>query len=336
MPAPMIEARWATYIADDLRRSGHALDAPLREVGLARTDVASPDGRILYASYMGLIERAALLLGDPGYGLKLGMSHGVRDSGLVGFIALNSPTLGDALANVERYIDVTNEGLDVVFESLGSGGVLRFREVDARTRGLRHHAEQASALLVKGAREMTDRRATPLCVEFVHGRPDAPIDYEGLLGCPVRFEAAWDAVVFSEEALRLPVVGADNKLLRVLEAACRRIVGRRPRKDDLVHSVREYVVKRLKNGAPPFDDVARDFNMSSKTLERRLAEHQASYRELVDDIRCDLAKHLLANTDVRLHQIACALGYSEPGPLVRAFKRWTDETPMQYRRKHRS
>ena len=65
--------------------------------------------------------------------------------------------------------------------------------------------------------------------------------------------------------------------------------------------------------------------MSSKTLERRLAEREASYRELVDDIRCDLAKHLLANTDVRLHQIAYALGYSEPGPLVRAFKRWTDE-----------
>ncbi len=55
----------------------------------------------------------------------------MRDSGLVGFIALNSPTLGDALANVERYISVTNEGLDVVFESLGSGGALRFREVDA-------------------------------------------------------------------------------------------------------------------------------------------------------------------------------------------------------------
>ena len=141
--------------------------------------------------------------------------------------------------------------------------------------------------------------------------------------------------MFSEETLKLPVVGADNKLLRVLEAACRRIVGRRPRKDDLVHSVREYVVKRLKKGAPPFDDVARDFNMSSKTLERRLAEREASYRELVDDIRCDLAKHLLANTDVRLHQIAYALGYSEPGPLVRAFKRWTDGTPMQYRRKHR-
>ena len=336
MQVLMIEARWATYIADDLRRARQGLDGPLKEVGLSRADVASPDGRIPYAAYMGLIERAALLLGEPGYGLKLGASRGVRDSGLVGFIALNSTTLGDALANVERYISVTNEGLDVVFELLGSGGgVLRFREAAAPLRGLRHHAEQASALLVRGAREMTKQSARPLCVEFTHGRPTAPVDYEGILGCPVRFGAEWDAVVFSEETLQLPVVNADNKLLRVLEAACRRIVGRRPRKDDLVHSVREYVVERLAKGAPPFDDVASHFNMSSKTLERRLGECKASYRELVDGIRCDLAKHYLANTDVRLHQIAYALGYSEPGPLVRAFKRWTDGTPMQYRRKHR-
>ncbi|TAJ30953.1 MAG: AraC family transcriptional regulator [Reyranella sp.] len=335
MPVLMIEARWATYIAADLRRAGHALDGPLKEVGLSRTDIASPDGRISYASYMGLIERAALLLGEPGYGLKLGSSHDVRDSGLVGFIALNSPTLGDALANVERYISVTNEGLDVVFESLGSGGgVLRFREADTPLRGLRHHAEQSVALLVKGAHEMTRRRANPIRVEFTHARPNARIDYRGILGCPVRFQAEWDSVIYSQESLRLPVMGADNKLLQILEAACRRIIGRRPSKEDLVHSVREYVVARLAKGAPSFDDLARHFSMSSKTLERRLGERNARYRELVDRIRSDLAKHYLANTDLRLHQIAFALGYSEPAPLVRAFKRWTDVTPMQYRQKH--
>ena len=67
--------------------------------------------------------------------------------------------------------------------------------------------------------------------------------------------------------------------------------------------------------------------MSSKTLERRLSERKASYREIVDGIRCDLAKHYLADTELRLHQIAYALGYSEPGALVRAFKRWTNSRP---------
>jgi AraC-like DNA-binding protein len=335
MRVQMIEARWATYIADDLRRAGHALDGPLREVGLARADITSPDGRISYTAFMRLIERAALLLAEPAYGLKLGTSHDVRDNGLLGFIAANSPTLGDALANVERYISVTNEGTDAVLELAGPVSALRFRDANPTLRELRQNSERVSALFVKGARELTRAKATPVRVEFIHGRSNESIDYEGILGCPVRFQAEWDAVIFSEETLRLPVIGADNRLLRTLEAACRRIIGPQPRKEDLVHSVRKYVVERLAKGAPAFDDVARHFNMSAKTLERRLGERNVSYRELVDGTRCDLAKHYLANTDLRLHQIAYALGYSEPGPLVRAFKRWTDETPIQHRHKHR-
>jgi AraC-like DNA-binding protein len=223
-----------------------------------------------------------------------------------------------------------------VFETLGSGGgTLRFREADAPMRRLRHHAEQAVGLLVKGARELTQRRAIPLCVEFTHAQPNEPVDYTAIVGCPVRFQAEWHAVIFSKETLRLPVVGADNRLLRTLQGACRRIVGPQPRKEDLVHSIRQFVVDRLSKGAPGLDEVAGHFNMSSKTLERRLADHDARYRELVDGVRCELAKHYLARTDLRLHQIAYALGYAEPAPLARAFKRWTALTPMQYRHKHR-
>jgi hypothetical protein len=173
-----------------MRSAGQGIDSLLKDVGLSRTDVANPERRIPYLAYMAFIERAALVLEEPGYGLKLGASREVRDSGLVGFIALNSPTLGDALANVERNINVTNEGIDVVFDSLGSGGgVLRFREVVPPMPGRRHHAEQAMGLLVKGASELTQGRATPVYVEFTHSRPGAPIDYELILGCAVRFQA---------------------------------------------------------------------------------------------------------------------------------------------------
>ena len=335
MRVQMIEARWATYIADDLRRLGHALDGPLRETGLARADLASPETRIPYAAFMALIERAALLLVEPAYGLKLGASHDVRDNGLLGFIALNSPTLRDALVNVQRYLRVTNEGSDAVIEAAGPVSALRFRDADPALRGLRHNSERVAAQFVKGARELTRAKATPVRVEFIHSRPNERIDYEGILGCPIRFQAEWDAILYSEETLGLPVVGADNRLLATLEAACRKIIGPRPPKDDIVHAVREYVVHRLAKGAVPLGDVARHFRMSNKTLERRLGERDTSYRDLVDAVRCDLAKHYLADTDMRLPQIAYLLGYSEPGPLVRAFRRWTDITPMQFRQQHR-
>ena len=291
----MIEARWAIHIANDLRRAGHALDGVLKEVGLKRADLTDPENRITYAAYVGLIERAAMLLADPAYGLKLGASHDVRDNGLIGFLALNSPTLNDALANVERYVAVTNEGIDAVFEREGQGSALRFRETDAALRGLRHNSEQVAATVVTGARgAYTQEGEACRCVS------------SSCTGGPTQISttnassAARSGSMPSGTASSMPrkpcacpaLVGADNKLLRVLEVACRKIIGRPPRRQDLVHSVREYVVQRLAKGPVPFDDVASHSNMSSKTLERRLGERGARYRELVDDVRCDLFTHL--------------------------------------------
>ena len=142
--------------------------------------------------------------------------------------------------------------------------------------------------------------------------------------------------MYSNETLSLPVIGADNRLLRVLESACRKIVGPTPRRKHIVHLAREHLVQNLAKGAASFGDIAQHLGMSSKTLERRLSQHGASYRELLDGIRSDLAKHYLENTDLRLQQIAYLLGYSESAPLARAFKRWTGSTPIQYRNKARA
>jgi AraC-like DNA-binding protein len=326
-----IEARWAMPIVEDIRRAGCTTNDLLKQVGLKQADLTDPESRIPYAAYVGLMERAAVLVARADYGLKLGASHDVRDNGLIGFIALNSPTLKDALANIERYVGVTNEGTDAGLEVDGQGLALRFREVDASLRGLRHNSERGAAQIVKGAQEITGRKAVPVCVEFMHRRPNATIDYEGVLGCRVVFGAQWDAVVYSHETLSLPVIGADNRLLQVLESACRKIIGPAPHKKDIVHLVREHLVQHLAKGAASFADVARHFGMSSKTLERRLIHSGTTYRELVSGIRLDLAKHYLGSTDLRVQQIAYLLGYSEPAPLVRAFRRWTGSTPIKYR-----
>ena len=56
--------------------------------------------------------------------------------------------------------------------------------------------------------------------------------------------------------MRLPVIGADSKLFKVLEQACQKILGPTPKKQDIVHDVRELVIDRLAKGTLHFDDVA--------------------------------------------------------------------------------
>ena len=330
-----IDARLATKVVDDLRKHGVNADGLVKEVGLRRADVADPDARIPYAAVLGLIERAAATLGDASYGLRLGAAHEARDNGLLGFVVLNSPTLMNAISNLQRYFHVVGEGEDIEIERMGSHVTLRFRETDKALRGLRHNSDYIAAVVVRACRDMTRKRISPVRAEFMHGRPNAKVAYAEYLGCPVKFHAEWDALVYDAETMRLPVIGADNKLFRVLERACQKILGPAPKKQDIVHDVRELVIDRLAKGGVSFDDVAREVNMSSKTLERRLAARGTTFSVLLDDIRSLLAKRYLSDTDLRLDQIAYLTGYSEPAPLVRAFKRWTRTTPMQFRAKNR-
>lgn len=296
--------------------------------------MSDPDARIPYATALRLIERAATTVGDASYGLRLGAAQEARDSGLLGFVMLNSPTLLDAISNAQRYFRVVGEGEDIEVDRTGPHITLRFRETDPTLRGLRHNSEYIAALVVRACRDMTRKRISPIRAEFMHGRPNAKVAYAEYLDCPVKFNAEWDALIYDAETMRLPVIGADSKLFKALELACQKLLGPTPKKQDLVHDIREILIDRIAKGPVHFDDIARELNMSSKTLERRLAVRGATFTVLLDDIRSGLAKRYLTDTDLRLEQVAYLTGYSEPAALVRAFKRWTGTTPMQFREKH--
>ena len=328
---PKIDAGMACFVVDDLRRRRIPVDGLLKEVGLRRTDLASPEKRLPLASVLRLIERAAILAGDPSYGLRLGASRDIRDRGLLGFLALNSPTLMDAMTNLQRYYKVVREGGESEIERNGAQVALRFRVTDPALRGLRHNSDFLAATAVRVFRDLTRKPISPIRAEVVCEEPNEKVEYVDTLGCPIKFGAEWTALIYTEETTRLPVKGADTRLLQILELACLKILGPTPEMQDLVHKVRELIVERLPRGSANINAIAHELDMSSKTLERRLAERGQSFSALLDGTRYKAAKHYLEETDMRLSQVAYMAGYTEPAALVRAFKRWTGATPMQFR-----
>src|SRR5262245_5449502 len=136
-----VNARLAGRVCDDLRRHGVAADDLLREVGLRRADIADPEARVPSVALIGLIEWAAAILGDASYGLRLGAAQEARDTGLIGFVLLNSPTLMDDLINLQHYFRVDGDGEEVEFDKAGPHSTLRFRETETALRGRRHNSE---------------------------------------------------------------------------------------------------------------------------------------------------------------------------------------------------
>ena len=68
-------------------------------------------------------------------------------------------------------------------------------------------------------------------------------------------------------------------------------------------------------------------------VRRRLAQEGSSYQKIKDTVRVDMVTELLANPDLAIAEIADRAGFTEPAALSRAFKKWTGETPAQYREK---
>src|SRR5262245_28965446 len=246
---PKIQARMACFVADDLRHRRIAIDALLKEVGLGKTDLDKPEGRLPQASVFRLIEIAATLVGDPSYGLRLGISRDTRERGVLGFLALNSPTLMDALANMERYYKIVREGGEFEIKRNDDEVTLRYRPIDPALRGFRQNAEFLAATVVRFCRDLTRHAIVPIRVEFIHEEPKAQVEYAGILGCPIKFGQEWDAVVYTEESTRLPVKGADTRLMQILELVCQKVLGPTPEMQDLVRRVRALSIDRLQTGS---------------------------------------------------------------------------------------
>ena len=103
-------------------------------------------------------------------------------------------------------------------------------------------------------------------------------------------------------------------------------------KDDIVSQVATAVTEILEDG-PGIDEVARKLNMSARTLRRRLTEKDASYQQILQDVRCQIAIAYLRDTHMTVEDIAGRVGFTDSANFRHAFKRWTGQPPSHFRAK---
>jgi AraC-like DNA-binding protein len=72
--------------------------------------------------------------------------------------------------------------------------------------------------------------------------------------------------------------------------------------------------------------------MSESTLARHLEDEGTTFKALLDDLRRRLALRYVGLSQLPIAEIALLLGFSQAAAFHRAFRRWTDQTPLEYRR----
>jgi len=68
-----------------------------------------------------------------------------------------------------------------------------------------------------------------------------------------------------------------------------------------------------------------------RSLQRWLIAEKTRFVDLVDAVREELARRLLREASLSIGEIAFELHYSDESAFVRAFRRWTGQTPGAFR-----
>jgi AraC-like DNA-binding protein len=110
------------------------------------------------------------------------------------------------------------------------------------------------------------------------------------------------------------------------------LLGQLPRASDAVAQVRAAIHGELKGGDPSLDHVARKLGTSRRSLQRRLADEDLTYAQVLDDVRSTMARAYLAQRDLSIAEVAYLLGFTEQSSFTRAFRRWTRTSPGEFRR----
>lgn len=167
-------------------------------------------------------------------------------------------------------------------------------------------------------------------VDFPFPGPPDPAGYAEVFGIHPGFDAPAHLVTLDPAALGQPLPQASEHTVALCEAQCRDLVSRRRARSGIAHQVRDKLIRV--GGTVTMDEVALEFNISTRTLRRRLEDAGTSFRGLLDEVRQTLAEEMLATGALTVEDVALRLGYAEASSFIYAFRRWTGTTPARYLR----
>ena len=98
-----------------------------------------------------------------------------------------------------------------------------------------------------------------------------------------------------------------------------------------VYKIRCVIEQMLHDGHPTLGMVATELDVSTRTLQRRLADNKLTHSQVVSQARLAKACQLLAQQNLSIKEIARETGFATPSAFSRAFHSWTGSSPRAFR-----
>jgi len=183
-------------------------------------------------------------------------------------------------------------------------------------------------------KRLTAGRVQPIRVSLHSDRPKEVQYYRRFFEAPIEFNAETDGLVLPAGALDVALLHPDPQMHEALRGQISSIA---PAGEDfsLVQEVRTIIRSLLPTGDYGLERVARCYACDKRTLQRYLRdEADTSYQVLLDDVRFEVVKQYLSDSQMSMTQLTYLAGFTDPSNFARAFRKRFGMPPKQWRELH--
>jgi AraC-like DNA-binding protein len=298
---------------------------------LKRDQLDNPDGRIPVEKYIKLGRMAPELTHLPEIGLILGQRAVFKCIGIVFHLASNCNTVRESLLHVTRYSNLANEVCKAGFEEGKEFAEWSMQYMNSEYLCIPLIEFEACQGL-KILRSVLGEDFKPTRIKFQHGPPDYVEKYHQVFKVPFLFEQEKCAIVFGKEHLDIPNPNPQPYVKELLIRHADTLQKEMERSNLFQDKVRKIVLIHLGAGSLNLEVIAKELNVSSRSIYRKLRSENTSYKNLLNEVRKQLAQDYLRERSFSIDDICFKLGFSESSAFHRAFKRWFGTNPGQYRK----
>ena len=311
---------------------GVAAETCLRGTRLPPEQLDDPNAEVSAKQELTVIANLLDALGDPpGLGLEAGTRYRLTAYGIWGFALISSPTLRDAIDVGLRYVDLTYVFCRVQAREQDAEMQMVLDAPDIPPELRRFVVERDAAAIQTIQRDLFAAPIPIRRISFAFPPPAGGTErYAEIFGVAPAFDAEENVTALDAALLDVPLPQANEHTAALAQAQCRDLLARRQARSGLAGQVRDLILARPAD-PPDADQVAAHLHMSDRTLRHRLAAEGTSFRDLLDEVREQLAEELLVTGGLTVAEVAQRLGYVEVSSFSQAFRRWKGVGPRAYR-----
>ncbi len=320
-----------------VERFGLPRAALLRHAGVAMPERAGARARLPLQALFALFRSALALTGRRDLGLEFGRDVRPDTFDALGYALMSCRDLGEAIALVPPYRRVVFDAgySETAFSLDGPAAKLAWVVLPQAARGGAPYCELLAESLVASWFRLgcwitgTDMPLRE--VRFAHPAPDDTLAFERFFGCPVRFAAGENAVLFDRRLLARPLAQADAALNLAMREEARRIIDELQDEPGLAGRIRQILVRLMPRCEATLAHVAAQLGVGPRTLQRRLDAGGLRFQALLGATRSELALVYLRDPALSVLDAALLLGYAEQSSFTRAFRSWFGMAPSAWK-----